>query len=155
MYEVADYKGNSIWLADDTTLIANSKENLERNLRILKEAAQKYGLEINIKKTKLLRIRGEENYKEIAGCEIIKQTKYLGITVGGKGRDIFKFERENWMIKAKKGIRKINKRNRQMLRQSYSGKSTMETGTNGRVNVWQGSSNSLGCGYKEDTNDWI
>ena len=30
MYEVADYKGNSVWLADDTTLIANSKENMEK-----------------------------------------------------------------------------------------------------------------------------
>ena len=50
MYEVSDYKGNSIWLADDTTLIANSKENLEKNIMVLKEAAQKYGLEINMKK---------------------------------------------------------------------------------------------------------
>ena len=109
MYEVADYKGNSIWLADDTTLIANSKENLERNLRILKEAAQKYGLEINTKKTKIIRIRGEETHKEIAGCEIVKQIKYLGITIGGKGRDIFKFERENWMIKAKKALGRLIK----------------------------------------------
>ena len=43
MYEVAEYRGNSIWLADDTTITVNSKENLERNLKVLKEAAQKYG----------------------------------------------------------------------------------------------------------------
>ena len=70
MYEVADYKGNSIWLADDTTLIANSKVNLEKNIDILKKAALKYGLEVNTKKSKIIRIRGKENYEEIAGCDI-------------------------------------------------------------------------------------
>ena len=44
VYEVADYKGNSIWLADDTTLIENSKENMEKNINVLKEAAIKYEL---------------------------------------------------------------------------------------------------------------
>ena len=58
MYEVSDYKGNSIWLTDDTTLIANSKENLEKNIMVLKEAAQKYELEINMKKKKDIKNKG-------------------------------------------------------------------------------------------------
>ena len=49
-------------MADDTTIIANSKENLERNLKVLKEAAKKYGLEINTNKTKILRIRGKTRH---------------------------------------------------------------------------------------------
>ena len=44
------YKGNSLWLADDTTLIANSIESMKTNIAILKEAAGKYGLEIDEKK---------------------------------------------------------------------------------------------------------
>ena len=36
IYEVGNFKGNSVWLADDTTIIANSKESLEKNMRILK-----------------------------------------------------------------------------------------------------------------------
>ena len=64
---------------------------------MLKEAAKKYGLEINQEKTKILRIRGEEEFKEIAGYEIVEQTKYLGVIVGGHGRDIFQYERKNWM----------------------------------------------------------
>ena len=38
-YTVDRYKGNSLWLADDSTLIAGNKEDLEINVKILKEAA--------------------------------------------------------------------------------------------------------------------
>ena len=96
-------------MADDTTIIANSKENLERNLKVLKEAAKKYGLEINMNKTKILRIRGKESCEEIAGYEIVEQTKYLGVMVGGYGRDIFRYERENWMVKANRALGRLIK----------------------------------------------
>ena len=36
MYEVDRYKGNSMWIADDATLIAGSKEELETNINILR-----------------------------------------------------------------------------------------------------------------------
>ena len=50
MYDVDRYKGNSLWLADDTTLIANSIENMKINIEVLKASARQYGLEISEKK---------------------------------------------------------------------------------------------------------
>ena len=38
IYKVAEYEGNSLWLADDATLIANSKENVEENIKVLEES---------------------------------------------------------------------------------------------------------------------
>ena len=39
-YEVGRYVGNSLWLADDTTIIANSIENLKKNIRILEKSSK-------------------------------------------------------------------------------------------------------------------
>merc|ERR1712179_872930 len=38
IYRVGEYEGNSLWLADDATLIANSKENVEDNIKVLEES---------------------------------------------------------------------------------------------------------------------
>ena len=38
IYRVGEYEGNSLWLADDATLIANSKENVAENIKVLEEA---------------------------------------------------------------------------------------------------------------------
>ena len=35
LYGIREYKGNSLWLADDATLIANSKENVEEIIKAL------------------------------------------------------------------------------------------------------------------------
>ena len=58
IYKTDGIELNSIWLADDTTLIANSVENLVKNIKILRNIALKYGLSINEKKSKVLPIRG-------------------------------------------------------------------------------------------------
>jgi len=50
MYKTDGMELNSIWVADDATLISNNVENMEHNVKILKETAEKYGLHINIKK---------------------------------------------------------------------------------------------------------
>merc|ERR1711874_562785 len=34
-YRIKEYKGNSLWLADDATLIANSKESVEEIIKAL------------------------------------------------------------------------------------------------------------------------
>jgi len=47
IYKVAEYEGNSLWLADDATLIANSKENVEDNIKVLEESGGEYGLKLN------------------------------------------------------------------------------------------------------------
>ena len=60
IYEVDKYKGNSLWLTDETTLIANSIKNLETNIKTLKISARQYGLEINEGKRKIIQVRGKQ-----------------------------------------------------------------------------------------------
>ena len=45
---------NNIGYADDTTLMAESEEELKRLLMKMKEASEKVGLNINIQKTKIM-----------------------------------------------------------------------------------------------------
>ena len=35
-YELGKHEGNSLWLADDTTIIANSADSLRKNIEILR-----------------------------------------------------------------------------------------------------------------------
>ena len=45
---------NNLRYADDTTLMAESKEELKNLLRRVKEESEKTGLKLNIKKTKIM-----------------------------------------------------------------------------------------------------
>ena len=74
LYTIDKYKGNSLWLADDATLIAGSKEDMEHNINVLIESAGEYGLNLNKKKTKILHVRGTEKIGENA---VEVEVKYL------------------------------------------------------------------------------
>jgi len=56
---------NSLWLADDATLVARSKEDVEDNIKILIESGRKYDLNLNKTKSKILHVRGTKDIKEI------------------------------------------------------------------------------------------
>ena len=45
---------NSLWYADDTTLMAESEEELKSVLMKVKEESEKSGLKLNIQKTKIM-----------------------------------------------------------------------------------------------------
>ena len=45
---------NNLWYADDTTLMAESEEELKSLLMKVKEESEKVGLKLNIQKTKIL-----------------------------------------------------------------------------------------------------
>ena len=45
---------NNLWNADDTTLLAKSKEELKSLLMKVKEESEKAGLKLNIQKTKIM-----------------------------------------------------------------------------------------------------
>ena len=45
---------NNLRYADDTTLMAESEEELKSLLRIVREESEKAGLELNIQKTKIM-----------------------------------------------------------------------------------------------------
>ena len=55
-YEIDKYKEISLRLADDTTIIANSVENLKTNIKTLITSVRKYGLEINEDKSKIMQV---------------------------------------------------------------------------------------------------
>ena len=79
-YKIGAYKGNSLWLADDAVLIANSEETLLKAFEVLEIEGKKNGLELSEEKTKILKIRGteDESQTHIGKFKIEKETKYLG-----------------------------------------------------------------------------
>ena len=52
--KIAGRNVNNVRYADDTTLIAESKEELKSLLMKVKEESEKVGLKLNIQKTKIL-----------------------------------------------------------------------------------------------------
>ena len=73
----------------------------------MRKTAKEYGLEISEEKSKVIQIRGNEKPKTIGNFEVVKKVKYLGVLVGGYGRDIFKYERESIIEKAQKKAAQI------------------------------------------------
>ncbi|GFO41176.1 endonuclease-reverse transcriptase [Plakobranchus ocellatus] len=77
---------------DDTVLIAENKENLQKLLNIVEEESRKKGLELNSKKTEVMVIsRKQESPK----CDIfinkvklkqIEKFKYLGTIISNDGK---------------------------------------------------------------------
>merc|ERR1711888_215610 len=107
-YKVGVYNDNSLWLADDATLIAEDLQTLDQLLKCLEKSGKEYGLEINKEKTKILKIRGGEDNHKINEYEMVKEATYLGITVtGGKGREIFQAENKIILDKADRQVNTI------------------------------------------------
>ena len=52
--KIAERNMNNLIYADDTTLMAESKEELKNLLMEVKEASEKVGLKLNIQKTKIM-----------------------------------------------------------------------------------------------------
>ena len=47
-------------------------------------------------------IRGPNTAEKIGDFEVEEKVKYLGIQLGGKGKDIFRAENKIWLEKAEK-----------------------------------------------------
>ena len=52
--KIAGRNINNLWYTDDTTLMAESEEQLKRLLMTVKEESEKVGLKLNIQKTKIM-----------------------------------------------------------------------------------------------------
>merc|ERR1712121_264657 len=104
-YKVGVFEDNSLWFADDATLIAKSMQVLHQLLKCLEKSGRKYGLEINKEKTKIIKIRGKGDSYKINEYEMGQEAEYLGITViGGKGREIYQKENEIILDRSKKQV---------------------------------------------------
>jgi len=104
LFKMREFEDNSIWLADDATLIADSLQTLKRLLECLSKAGGKYGLQINKEKTKIMRVRGQIDDSILKEYEMVDEATYLGITIGGKYSDIFEIENKKVLKKADKKV---------------------------------------------------
>ena len=52
--KIAGRNINNLWYADDTTLMAESEDELKNLLMKVKEESEKVGLKLNIQKTKIM-----------------------------------------------------------------------------------------------------
>ena len=76
----------AVRFADDQAVVANSNAGLQRIMEILNKTSEKYGMKINLKKTKVMRISRKEGSKitiNIDGVKLeqVKQFNYLGSTI--------------------------------------------------------------------------
>ena len=129
-YKVGVYNDNSLWFADDATLIAKSLQILHQLLKCLEKSGKEYGLEINKEKTKILKIRGKEDSYKIKEYEMVEKATYLGITVtGGKGREIFQAENEIILDKTKKQVKTVMGNVRKSADKAVIGKAMWKQGS--------------------------
>ena len=73
----------AVRFADDQAMVANSNAGLQRIIDNLNKTSEEYGMKINLKKTKVMRISKREGSKitiKIGGekLEQVKQFSYLG-----------------------------------------------------------------------------
>merc|ERR1712120_29864 len=104
LFKMREFEDNSIWLADDATLVADSLQTLKELLDCLSRAGGEYGLQINKKKTKIMSVRGQMNDNILKEYEKVDEATYLGITIGGKFSDIFEIENKRILRKADKKV---------------------------------------------------
>merc|ERR1712055_177776 len=106
-YKIGKFDDNSIWLADDATLVADSLKTMEELLNCLSRVGGEYGLEINEEKTKIMKIKGKKGEEHIKEYDMVTEAKYLGVKIGGRGRNIFEKENSEFLNKAEKKVNQI------------------------------------------------
>ena len=78
---------NNLRYGDDTTLMAESEEELKSLLMKVKEESEKVGLELNIQKTKIMASGPITSWKQMETVETVSDFIFLGskITADGDG----------------------------------------------------------------------
>ena len=101
--KIAGKNINNLRYADDTTLMAESKEELKSLLMKVKEVSEKVGLKLNIQKTKIM-ASGPITSWQIDGKQWKQwQTLFLGapkslqmVTAAMKLKDAYSLEEKPW-----------------------------------------------------------
>ena len=101
--KIAGKNINNLRYADDTTLMAESKEELKSLLMKLKEESEKVGLTFNIQKTKIM-ASGPITSWQMDGktMEIVRDFIFLGsnslqmVTAATKLKDVCSLEEKLW-----------------------------------------------------------
>jgi hypothetical protein len=86
---IGGYNLKDLRYADDTTLFAKNLDDLKRVIRHVKCVSEEYGLFLNVKKTKIMIIHPDTDFKtvEIDGSviEVVDHFNYLGSIITNKG----------------------------------------------------------------------
>ena len=92
--KIAGRNTNNLRYADDTTFIADSKEELNSLLMKVKQESEKVGLKLNIEKTKIM-TSGPITSWEIDGetVEIVSDFNFLGSKITADGDCICEIKR--------------------------------------------------------------
>ena len=101
---VGGVKVSSLFFADDGMLLARGVEEAGRAVRILREEAGKYGLEMNTEKSKCMLFNGRgagEEVQEIEGVEVVSEVKYLGVMIENKS-NLYAGQRRRMIDKGRK-----------------------------------------------------
>ena len=80
--KIAGRNSNNLRYADDTTLMAETKEELKSPLMKVKEESEKVGLELNIQKTKIM-ASGPITSWQIHGETVETMADFIFFLVGG------------------------------------------------------------------------
>lgn len=99
---------NNLRYADDTTLITENKEDLERLVTKVAEESRKAGLKLNLKKTTFMTTGSKECLK--INDEVVhmaNEVKYLGVTISSSGYCTEEIKRR--IILGKAAERKLHK----------------------------------------------
>ena len=84
--KIAGRNINNLRCADDTTLMAESEEELKRLLMKVKEESEKAGLKLNIQKTKIMMASGPITSWQVDGETMQTVTDYfLGLQITADG----------------------------------------------------------------------
>ena len=82
---VGGVKVSSLFFADDGMMLAEGVEEAKRTVRSLREEARKYGLGMNMEKSKCMMFNMEqEAVLEIEGMEVVEELKHLCVKIEGK-----------------------------------------------------------------------
>ena len=98
-FSIGGYNLNNIRYADDTTLIANSPQKLQKLLNMPKEESSRKGLNINRKKTFCMAISKKQQQVECAllidneRIQQVNKFNYLGSMLNSDGRSVTEVKR--------------------------------------------------------------
>ena len=87
---ISGIKVPSIRFADDKAMVSNTNTGLQRIMNCLNDAGKRYGMKINLKKTKVMRITHHKNRTmkivlEGKTIEVVNDFKYLGSLITSDG----------------------------------------------------------------------
>ena len=100
-------RNNNLWYTDDTTLVAESEEELKNLLMKVKQESEKAGLKLNIQKTKIMGSRPITSWQiEGEKVEAVTDFLFLGSRITADGNCNHEIKRH--LILERKAVTKLN-----------------------------------------------